>query len=143
MRMNEGTLSRHGVQVVREFATVPPMNAEKHKILQILVNLLRNAKHACQDSDTVDKRLTVRVTDGEGRVKISIIDNGIGISPENMTRIFNHGFTTRAGGHGFGLHSSALAAQEMGGALTAHSDGPGLGAAFTLDLPCTEPGAAA
>jgi signal transduction histidine kinase len=65
-----------------------------------------------------------------------VIDNGVGILPENLTRIFNHGFTTRKDGHGFGLHSGALAAKEMGGSLNVHSDGPGQGAAFTLELPC-------
>jgi signal transduction histidine kinase len=139
LRISEGALSRHCVEVVREFDTVPSLNVEKHKILQILVNLLRNAKHACQDSDRADKRLTVRVTNGEGRVKISVIDNGVGIPPENLTRIFNHGFTTRKDGHGFGLHSGALAAKEMGGSLTAHSDGPGQGATFTLELPSEPP----
>jgi signal transduction histidine kinase len=139
MRMNEGTLSRHGVEVIREFQNVPPMNVEKHKILQILVNLLRNAKHACQESDRADKRLTVRVANGDGGVRISVIDNGIGIPPENLIRIFSHGFTTRKDGHGFGLHSGALAAKEMGGSLTVHSDGPGQGAMFTLELPCPTP----
>ena len=135
LHINEGTLSRHRVEVIREFAPVPPMNVEKHKILQILVNLVRNAKHACQDSPRTDKRLTVRVASGAGRATISVTDNGVGISPENLTRIFSHGFTTRQGGHGFGLHSGALAAREMGGSLTVHSDGPGQGAAFTLELP--------
>jgi PAS domain S-box-containing protein len=134
--INEGALSRHQVEVTREFEKVPLMNVEKHKILQILVNLLRNAKHACQDSDRADKRLRVRVANGDGRVRISVMDNGIGIPPENLTRIFNHGFTTRKEGHGFGLHSGALAAKEMGGSLTVHSDGTGQGAAFTLELPC-------
>jgi PAS domain S-box-containing protein len=136
LRINEGALSRHRVEVIREFETVPPLNVEKHKILQILVNLLRNAKHACQDSERADKRITVRVANGEGRIRISVMDNGVGIPPENLTRIFNYGFTTRKGGHGFGLHSGALAAKEMGGSLTVHSDGPGQGAAFTLELPC-------
>ena len=136
LRMNEGTLSRHRVEVIREFGHVAPMNLEKHKILQILVNLLRNAKHACQDSGRPDGRLTVRVANGDGWIKISVIDNGVGIPPENLTRIFNHGFTTRKDGHGFGLHSGALAAKEMGGSLTVHSDGPGQGSAFTLELPC-------
>jgi signal transduction histidine kinase len=136
MRMNAGALSRHRVEVVREFEDVPPLNLEKHKLLQILVNLLRNAQHACQDSERADKRLTVRVANGEGRIRISVIDNGVGIPPENLMRIFNHGFTTRKDGHGFGLHSGALAAREMGGSLTVHSDGPGHGAAFTLELPC-------
>jgi PAS domain S-box-containing protein len=136
LRINEAALSRHRVEVIREFEPVPPLNVEKHKILQILVNLLRNAKHACQDSERADKRITVRVAHGEGRIRISVIDNGVGIPLDNLTRIFNHGFTTRKDGHGFGLHSGALAAKEMGGSLTVHSDGPGQGAAFTLELPC-------
>jgi signal transduction histidine kinase len=140
MRMNEGGFTRHRVEVVREFESVPPMNLEKHKFLQIVVNLLRNAKHACQESERTDKRLTVRVANGDGRVKISVIDNGIGISTDNLTRIFNHGFTTKKNGHGFGLHSGALAAMEMGGSLTARSDGLGHGAVFTLELPCPAPG---
>jgi signal transduction histidine kinase len=124
------------VEVVREFEDVPPLNLEKHKLLQILVNLLRNAQHACQDSERADKRLTVRVVNGAGRIKVSVIDNGVGIPTENLSRIFIHGFTTRKDGHGFGLHSGALAAKEMGGSLTVHSDGVGQGAAFTLELPC-------
>jgi PAS domain S-box-containing protein len=136
LRLNEGSFKRHGVEIIRELAKVPPMNVEKHKILQILVNLVRNAKYACDDSGLADRRLTVRVANGDGRVKISILDNGIGIPPENLTRIFNYGFTTRKGGHGFGLHSSALAAKEMGGSLTVCSAGLGQGATFTLELPC-------
>jgi signal transduction histidine kinase len=75
------------------------------------------------------------VVNGNGRIKISVIDNGVGIPAENMTRIFNHGFTTRKNGHGFGLHGSALAAKEIGGSLAAFSEGPGRGATFTLELP--------
>jgi ligand-binding sensor domain-containing protein/signal transduction histidine kinase len=136
LHMNEGSLNQHQVQIIREFENVPPMNVEKHKVLQVLVNLIRNAQHACQDSERADKRLTVRVADGDGRIKISVMDNGVGISPENLTRIFNHGFTTRKDGHGFGLHSGALAAKELGGSLNVHSDGLGKGATFTLELPC-------
>ncbi len=136
MKINEGSLRRHGVEVVREFEPVPLMNAEKHKILQILVNLLTNAKYACQQSGRADKRLKVRVANGEGRIRIAVMDNGIGIPSENMTRIFSHGFTTRKDGHGFGLHSGALAAKEMGGSLSVESAGPNQGATFTLELPC-------
>ena len=136
LRLNEGSLNRHGVEIVRELEKAPLMNAEKHKILQILVNLVRNAKYACDESPRADKRLTVRLANGDGRVKISVLDNGVGIPPENLTRIFNYGFTTRKGGHGFGLHGSALAAREMGGSLTVCSGGLGQGAAFTLELPC-------
>ena len=135
LRMNDHAFSRHHLQVVREFGHVPQLSVEKHKLLQILVNLLRNAKYACDDSNLPDRRVTVRLANGDGRVKISVIDNGVGIAPENLTRIFNHGFTTRKGGHGFGLHSGALAAKEMGGSLQAFSAGVGEGATFTLELP--------
>jgi len=141
LRMNASALTRHEVEVVRDYAEIPPVTTDKHKVLQVLVNLIRNAKYACDESGRVDKRMTVRVANGDGQVRIAIIDNGVGIPPENLIRIFNHGFTTRKEGHGFGLHSGALAAKEMGGSLSVQSDGPGQGAVFTLELPClqTEP----
>jgi PAS domain S-box-containing protein len=137
LRLNAGALARHRVEVIREFENVPPMNIDKHRVLQILVNLIRNAKYACDESGRADRRMTVRVANGEGRIKISVSDNGIGIPPENLTRVFSHGFTTRKDGHGFGLHSGALAAKEMGGSLTVQSDGISRGATFTLELPRT------
>lgn len=80
--------------------------------------------------------MTVSVANGDDKVRISVRDNGVGIPGANLNKIFNHGFTTRKkNGHGFGLHSGALAAREMGGQLTARSDGPGAGATFTLELP--------
>ena len=139
LRMNSSAFARHGIEVVTEFEDVPPVAVEKHKVLQILVNLVRNSKHACDDSGRSDKRLTLRVSNGRECVRIAVTDNGIGIPAENLTRIFNHGFSTKRDGHGFGLHSGALAAREMGGSLIVHSDGPGHGAAFTLELPCLAP----
>jgi signal transduction histidine kinase len=62
-------------------------------------------------------------------------DNGVGIQPNHLAKIFAHGFTTRAEGHGFGLHSSANAASEMGGKLTVASEGFDCGATFTLEIP--------
>ncbi|HWX23004.1 MAG TPA: HAMP domain-containing sensor histidine kinase [Candidatus Binatia bacterium] len=136
IRMNASALERHEVRIVREYdAKIPQISTERHKVLQIVVNLLHNAKYACEESGRPDKQIIVRLANGDGRVKLSVIDNGIGIPKENLTRIFNHGFTTRKGGHGFGLHSGALAAKEMGGALRVDSEGPGQGARFTLELP--------
>jgi PAS domain S-box-containing protein len=135
LSMNTGAFERHQVHLSREYGALPIVTVQKHKVLQILVNLLRNAKHACDDSGKPAKQVTVRVAAEGGRVRISVIDNGVGIPPENLTRIFAHGFTTRKDGHGFGLHSGALAARELGGSLSAHSDGPGCGATFILDLP--------
>jgi len=118
---------------------VPQIVVEKHKVLQILVNLLRNAKYACEAAQRNNKHVDVRVARHADGVQISIADNGIGIQPEHMTRIFSHGFTTKKDGHGFGLHSGALAAREMGGALRVESAGPGSGAMFTLELPLRSP----
>lgn len=135
VRLNAGAFVRHGVTLSREFAPVPPITVDKHKVLQILVNLVRNAKYACDESGRADKLVTLRVEREINAVRISVIDNGVGISAENMERLFTHGFTTRQSGHGFGLHSSALAAKELGGSLRAESAGPGCGAAFILELP--------
>jgi signal transduction histidine kinase len=136
LEMNAEAFTRHGVEVVREFAEVPPVQVDKHKVLQILINIFRNAKYAVSESSRRDKTVIVRAGLNEsGCVRVAITDNGIGIAPANLSRIFAHGFTTKKEGHGFGLHSSALAATEIGGSLMAHSDGLGHGATFTLDLP--------
>jgi ligand-binding sensor domain-containing protein/signal transduction histidine kinase len=135
LRMNASSLTRHNIQIVREFEEARLITVEKQKVLQVLVNLVRNAQDACDNSGREEKRLTLRVTHRDNRVRIAVCDNGVGIPPENLTRIFAHGFTTKKDGHGFGLHSGALAAREMGGSLTVESDGPGQGATFTLELP--------
>jgi PAS domain S-box-containing protein len=136
LRLNSAALERHHVRVLREFSPrLPEITVEKHKVLQILVNLIRNAKYACEDAAGASKQVAVGVANGDGRIKITISDNGVGIPPENLARIFNHGFTTRKNGHGFGLHSGALAAKELGGSLRAQSGGLGQGATFTLELP--------
>lgn len=135
LRLNAGAFARHGVTLSREFATVPALTVDKHKVLQILVNLVRNAKYACDESGRSDKLLTLRIAASETGVGISVIDNGVGIPMENMGRLFTHGFTTRRSGHGFGLHSCAVAAQELGGSLHAYSAGPGCGSTFVLQLP--------
>lgn len=136
IRINAASFSRHEVQVLREIAPVPPLKTDRHKVMQILVNLLSNAKHALDYKNDGDRRMMVKVSlNQDGMLEISVVDNGAGISPENLQRIFSHGFTTKKQGHGFGLHSGALAARELGGTLSAHSDGVGHGAAFTLTLP--------
>ena len=143
LRMYDGALGRHQVRIVRRFNEVPDIPLDKHKVLQILVNLVSNAKHALAGSESADRVLTLDISrNGEDGVQVSVSDNGVGIASENLTRIFSHGFTTRKGGHGFGLHSAALAAREMGGALLAQSDGPGRGTTFRLQLPISPPNSA-
>jgi signal transduction histidine kinase len=115
---------------------VPPLWVDRHRLLQILLNLLSNARHAMQESGRADPCLTIRVEPGgEGRLRISVADNGVGVAPEHLSRLFSHGFTTKKDGHGFGLHTSAVAAEELGGVLSCASAGRGQGATFTLELP--------
>jgi PAS domain S-box-containing protein len=132
-------LDKAEIKVAKHFGTVPVVTVQKHKVLQVLVNLLRNAKHACQDSGRADKQITLRLQQQDDRVCLSVTDNGVGIPPENLTRIFAHGFTTKKNGHGFGLHSGALAVKEMGGTLQVESAGPDQGATFTMELPIQPP----
>jgi signal transduction histidine kinase len=140
LQLNMDSFTRHHITVVRDFAIVPSVTVDKHKALQILVNILRNAKNAMEESSLREKRLTLRIRQqNDSAVAIAVSDTGVGIAAENITRIFSHGFTTRKDGHGFGLHSAALAAQQMGGRLLALSDGPGHGATFVFELPLATP----
>ncbi len=121
-----------GVEVEREFAALPPVRVDRHKLLEILVNLIRNALEAMTESPRLTLRLRLEEPD---TACIEVQDNGMGIAPENLTRIFQTRFTTKAEGHGFGLHSSANAATELGGQLSVESAGVGRGATFFLRLP--------
>ena len=136
LRISEASLSRHGIGVQRDFRPVPLVRVTRHKVLQILVNLIRNAKHAMDDSGRADKEMVIGLqVSASGQVEIVVRDNGVGIPAENLAKLYTFGFTTRKEGHGFGLHSSANAANELGGALRGESAGPGQGAVFTLSLP--------
>lgn len=135
IRINQSAFDRHHLTLDMTIESMPLVLTDRHKVLQILVNLLSNAKYALAHAD-VEKRMTVSAAlKGQDHFTISIADNGIGIAPENLTKIFQHGFTTKKNGHGFGLHSGALAAKELGGSLTSHSAGLGRGATFVLELP--------
>lgn len=136
LHVNEASLTRHGVQITRNFESVPMVMADRNKVLQILINLIRNAKHAMTMTDETEPHLRIGVRKiDDTRLSITFSDNGVGMSAETLKQLFSYGFTTRRDGHGFGLHSGANAAREMGGRLTASSDGLGQGSTFNLELP--------
>ena len=139
LRMNAGALTRHNVGVMKNLADLPALPLDRHRLLQILVNLIGNAKQAMDVANQSPCITLGADLVGERVLRITVADNGEGIAPEDLIRIFSHGFTTRKDGHGFGLHSSVLAAKEMGGSLTARSDGSGQGATFILDIPIDAP----
>ena len=136
IKINAEALSRNNVKVKREFADLPMILIDRHKILQILTNLISNAIYALATSNQEEKILAINVKEsGEEKARIEVCDNGIGIPQENLTRIFEHGFTTKKKGHGFGLHSTALSINELNGSIVARSDGPDKGATFIIELP--------
>jgi signal transduction histidine kinase len=136
LKVNELAYDKHQVQVVRDFDGVRTVVADRHKIFQVMMNLLSNARHAVREVRGKERRITVRLRAvKEARYAIIVEDTGCGIPAENLSRIFQYGFTTKKNGHGFGLHSSACAARELGGTLSCRSDGEGKGATFILELP--------
>ncbi|HEX5751083.1 MAG TPA: ATP-binding protein [Archangium sp.] len=137
LRLHAVSFERLAIRIVRDYADVPHIFVDRHKLLQILINLLSNARHALVDSAQEDKCLRIHVERAGGgeQLRIDVTDNGVGISAENLARLFTQGFTTKKTGHGFGLHISALAAEEMKGKLSCTSPGLGQGATFTLELP--------
>jgi two-component system, NtrC family, sensor kinase len=136
LKMSEASLNRHDVAVIREIDDVAEIAVPKHKVVEILVNLIRNAKQAIIAHNGPQREMRIRVKNhATDRIRIEVEDTGVGLSPENLTRVFAHGFTTKRDGHGFGLHAGALAARQMGGSLWAESKGTGLGATFILELP--------
>jgi C4-dicarboxylate-specific signal transduction histidine kinase len=140
LHMGESSFAKHGIEIVKDYSDEIIIATDRHKLLQIMINLISNARHALKDKSATmpDHRgphqLIVRVRSTPNTLAIAVADTGIGIPAENLEKIFRHGFTTKQGGHGFGLHASANAARELGGSLHVSSDGPGTGATFTLEL---------
>jgi len=139
LQMCEASFARHGVEVVKDLSADLHVVTDRHKVLQILINLISNARHALKGHPAGPPQLTVRAHHTGGTVAIEVTDNGIGIPTDNLEKIFRHGFTTKPDGHGFGLHASANAARELGGNLQGTSAGPCRGATFTLELPVEPP----
>jgi signal transduction histidine kinase len=135
VRTQTAALQRHGIDFRCEVPDPCRGRMDRHKVLQILINLLANAKYALAETPQGQRQLLVRLTLEGEMARIQVVDNGKGISPELRGKLFSQGFTTRKDGHGFGLHFSALAAQLLGGNLGLESEGLGKGVTATLVLP--------
>lgn len=124
------------IRIERKFEFVGKLRTDKGKLLQILSNYVKNGLEAVQECVSGQPTLLIATRAlSDDMIEFSVTDNGHGIGAETLESIFRHGFTTKANGHGFGLHSAACAAKEMNGSVAVHSDGPGKGARFCVRVP--------
>lgn len=136
VRMSEASLVRHGVAIAVESTVASTVMLDRHKVIEILTNFLANSRQALDASTTADKRILVRARRNTGgKLQIDVIDNGVGIPADELDRLFSYGFTTKRGGHGFGLAGSLLTARALEGTARGTSAGAGTGATFTVELP--------
>ncbi len=126
-----------GIQVSHHFEPIPEVHSDRQKLLQVVLNLVKNAIDAIrQHQSPGNGQLDVCIVRRNAQnALLTITDNGVGIPKENLKRIFSHGFTTKDEGHGFGLHSCANIVKELGGSIHVSSDGWGHGATFAIELP--------
>jgi NO-binding membrane sensor protein with MHYT domain/two-component sensor histidine kinase len=136
--LNFGAGAGMDVHINRRYDPVPLVTLDRHKLIQILGNFLSNARHALKDRAEGERVLTLHLrSESSDWLIIEVQDSGMGIDADALRRLFEFGFTTKPDGHGFGLHSSAILAKELGGDVSGHSEGPSQGARFTLRLPFT------
>ncbi len=130
------SMINHKIHVETEIQEgVPTFVSDKNRILQVLINLVTNAKDALVEHAIRKPQITISVSESEGMISLIVSDNGSGIDPQKLEQIFHFGYSSKASGRGFGLHHSATTAAELGGSLKAMSDGIGKGATFQLLIP--------
>ena len=138
IEINHEKSKRFNATITFECPATLNLVTDRHKLQQVLINLVSNAIDALQHSEQGSGLIHIVATSENETVQISITDNGIGISPENLEKVFSQGFTTKANGHGYGLHSCAMTAQVLGGTLNVDSQGDGFGACFRLVIPLSQ-----
>ncbi|MDJ0837732.1 MAG: response regulator [Acidobacteriota bacterium] len=136
--VEKSSLDMNRVTVQKKIAVSPLLKLHKSKLIHVIVNLLKNAQDAMLHLEPERRNLAINLEKTDDNVIVSFTDSGSGISPQNMTRIFSHGFTTKSNGNGFGLHSCAIYMNDMGGSISVESEGRGQGATFILKFPLVD-----
>jgi two-component system, NtrC family, sensor kinase len=135
LTMHKALIDRLGIDLQLNYGSVSSVRTCKRKLLQVLVNLIKNGIESIQEADRPNPRIEIALRNGDGRVEWSITDSGVGMDRDQLGKAFRHGYTTKLNGHGFGLHFCANAIQQLGGSIQASSPGVGLGATFKVQLP--------
>jgi len=134
IKINMSNLDNFNIDIIKKLQDIADLHIDRHKILQVVINLISNATNALVDSDNNKNSIIISLTEVDDVVSVEVKDTGVGILDEDMQKLFQYGFTKRKNGHGFGLHNSALIAKELNGSITVESEGLGKGASFTFSF---------
>ena len=129
----------HLVQITTDLQSRAKVSLEESKLLQILVNLIKNSSEAMTDNNDYSRELRINSADHKDEVVITVTDNGCGFTKEIKEKMFRFGYSSKSRGSGFGLHSCANYLIANNGTISASSKGPGKGAAFCIHLPIAKP----
>jgi signal transduction histidine kinase len=135
VKMYHDSFSVYKIKIYKNYSKVSPILIEKGKLMQVFVNILKNAEESLIMKSEGDKVITINISEDKESQKVEIIDNGVGIKEEDLESIFLYGFSTKEYSKGFGLHTSALTVAEFNGKIFANSDGKDKGAKFTIIIP--------
>jgi tetratricopeptide (TPR) repeat protein len=135
LKMHSEMFRKYKIKITKKYSKTKPILIEKGKLIQVFVNLLKNAKESLETKNEKNRIITINISEDKQYQTVEITDNGTGIPKKNLTKIFSYGFSTKKEGKGFGLHTSALAMTEIKGKLILKSDGIGKGAKFIVKVP--------
>jgi signal transduction histidine kinase len=137
----DDALQKTSTRIIKHFEPVPPVRVEKTKLIQIIVNLIKNGYEAMEKFPVADRVLVLtirRERKPTDCLVLSVKDNGIGFAPDMQQKLFQFGYSTKAKGSGFGLHSCANYLIARNGSISAHSEGLNKGAEFVVRLAVKE-----
>ena len=132
LALQAGSIEKHGLIVEKDFQATGTIIAQRSKLIHVLVNIFKNAKEAMENNPINEKKILIKTWEDHRQIYLSISDNGPGIDPDYLDKIFTQGFTTKKNGHGFGLHSCANYISEMGGKIKVSNKENETGATFTI-----------
>lgn len=125
-------ITKNNIEVIKMYYDIEKVPIQRTKLLNIIINLIKNCNEALHENDENNRKIIIKISKKGNIPYIKISDNGEGIEIKNLDKVFNHSFTTKTNGYGFGLHTCANSMTEMAGRIVAESSGIGTGASFTL-----------
>ena len=139
IQMLEDTTKKYSINVVTDFSELPIIQEDENKLLQILINIIKNGCEAMSETAADQRQLTLTAQLDKSvlpqQIVFKVKDNGIGFTQAEKEKLFGFGYSTKERGSGFGLHACGNDLNAIGGSIEARSEGKGLGATFIIRLP--------